>query len=272
MLWFDYLPTVLALTVTTDSMDVEMGGLDGQRKGFHTFLMTGDAIIRTNFNPFKPTRQLSLDSQPEPARDKPKTERCVSHQEPRLTDSSENNNDDEEEDEPELVSPASRKCMQNKEFIPGFMKVDDQACETVTQTIQSHTEDSGIDVRLSGEIEGEDNESELVTQSTSQKQLQSNGQSQTAVAHQSEELVSVDQSSARRLATRLYQLDGFKLSDVCYYLSKRSVPCRNCLHFWFIFSDFKPVAQSFKSNLRFKQIVFTDPLNLPFISDWNKKV
>ncbi|KAF6020691.1 hypothetical protein EB796_020999 [Bugula neritina] len=54
-----------SLAAIMDSTCSEVGG---PRRGFHTFVMTGDAIIRTNYNtnPFKPTRQLPLGSDQPP--------------------------------------------------------------------------------------------------------------------------------------------------------------------------------------------------------------
>ena len=190
----------------------DMTGLDHQKKGFHTFLMTGDAIIRTNFNPFKPTRQLSLDSHPveRPSSvEKPKTERSVSHQDKSTT---ENNNEDVEE-QSTSSAPALQTCPQNKEFIPGFMRVDDSANSYTGD--MCNAEDSGIDVRLSGELD----DNQPVNHSTSQENNTPNKSQQST--HQTDESSCVDEPSAKRLATRLYQLDRFKLSDVCHYLSKR---------------------------------------------------
>lgn len=202
----------------------DIGGVDHQRKGFHTFVMTGDAIIRTNFNPFKPTRQLSLDSQPTPTKDKPKTERSLSNQE---TNQCNKNNSDTVVDDLPVTSPSAHPCIQTKEFIPGFMKVDENT--TTEEPTQSLTEDSGIDVRLSSELDSD--ECHTNSQQTSQENSLHNDQQ---TVEQCEELHAIDEPSAKRLATRLYQLDGFKLSDVCYYLSKRSVKSEQLSPHYFI--------------------------------------
>lgn len=214
----------------------EVSQHDRQHKGFHTFVMTGDAIIRTNYNPFKPTRQLSLDSHTKPKVKNPKHERSVSNEDTVTngvdnTGSGEDNNETipEAAETGEAVDEAATtvvRCPQSKLFIPGFIRVD----ETLERNNQSgngkrtvHTEDSGIDVQLSDD------------ESNSPRSRSSDEPHDISDSHpirdkdiiivdtESNAETSIDEASAKRLATRLYQLDGFKLSDVCHYLSKRLV-------------------------------------------------
>ena len=193
-----------------DIVCTEMAGLEQQRKGFDTFVMTGDAIIRTNFNPFKPTRQLSHDPPVVEFRDQPKAEFSVSNDQ---RNNNTDNNEPEEKFGAAVVSPYT--CSQNKEFIPGFMRVSEtsDAKPHVLDETTFSAEDSGIDVRLSLEL---DETTPATRHAAAEYQTY-----QSQVTEPSGDLTTVDEPSAKRFATRLYQLDGFKLTDVSHYLSKR---------------------------------------------------
>ena len=225
----------------------DMSGQEPQRRGFHTFVMTGDAIIRTNFNPFKPTRQLSYDDPPlKPP--KTSTERSVSNVENRTCSSpleqQDNNNTNPtitvEDTETQPISPL--KCNQDKEFIPGFIRVDDKhstsAQHNRPRSLLNQTEDSGIDVQLSdNEADNQNNairdtQENKHTDHTSAKHRRKNddpsGECATEITsdidterHKMSD--NIEKLSAKQLATKLYQLDGYELADVCHYLSKRFV-------------------------------------------------
>lgn len=220
------------------------GSVDQQRRGFHTFVMTGDAIIRTNFNPFKPTRQLSHDPVP-PKTNKVTTERSISNIENHRHDiqaESENNNTQTEDSAPSPATP--HRCVQDKQFIPGFIRVDDRGelsgYQNKSRRSLNYTEDSGIDIQLSDNDADNQADKQLTVHSTKSAKhkhaatqhlkgdrlAQQANQTDTEVGiecHHETAAHGNDELSAKQLATRLYQLDGYELSDVCRYLSNRFV-------------------------------------------------
>jgi len=180
-------------------MDSTCSEVGGPRRGFHTFVMTGDAIIRTNYNtnPFKPTRQLPLGS------DQPPVQREHCHTVTTAPTKEDNNSERTKDPDVGNSTLATSPNAGSREFIPGFMRPEEGSDKEAGRR-QVNTEDSGIDVTFSDDTEDENHPSPRADSGA-----ESGG--------------TADQPSAHRLATRLYQLDGFKISDVCHYLIKRLV-------------------------------------------------
>lgn len=221
----------------------DMSGQEPQRRGFHTFVMTGDAIIRTNFNPFKPTRQLSYDNEPAKT-PKVATERSISNIECSTTSSPleqrDNNNTKPtiRVDEAESLSGSPHQCNQDKQFIPGFIRVDEEQSSSGPHRHHrprslNYTEDSGIDIQLSdNEADNTVQDKHKHTDHMSAKHKRVNdvpsgehGTEFTAdIDTKGHEMSQdIEKLSAKQLATKLYQLDGFEISDVCPKLSQRFV-------------------------------------------------
>lgn len=181
-----------------------MTSADRKTPGFHTFVMTGDAIIKTNFNPFKPTRQIPMDTPVAP----------VSAD---VTSSSPRRESFEHLNSPTPVAPPGDSEIDQKAFIPGFVRLDsddemhkkkDKRKRLLSgqPSTDCMTHDSGIDVNLS-DITSEEHQ-QPDTSSTLPKSHETNDQNQRA------------ETAAADLSTRLYNLDGFSPADVSHYIIK----------------------------------------------------
>lgn len=170
--------------------------------GFHTFVMTGDAIIKTNFNPFKPTREIPMDN--------PIPESCTAD---RPSPSIHRKMDMHDPDAAHrAVAGTTDAGFDKKAFIPGFVRLDPDNDVHKTQhekTLVSGqpytdciTHDSGIDVTLSNTTDDQQN---CLNSSSARK------------SHHSQ-FSAEEMAAAQVLSTQLYHLDGFTPDDVSHYL------------------------------------------------------
>jgi len=178
-------------------------------KGFHTFVMTGDAIIRTNFNPFKPTRQLSLDKEDIKPVHSLRSKSCSDEVRPPPSPSL-------LEERPIrtcTTSPGSKQ--DEKEFIPGFMVVEGKTMSS------HHTTEKDCYYSKSGKLSSPMRETDTVPEEVEIDSINiteaPDGSEHVSVSDVAAEEHRVE---AEETAKRLYILDGFTMTEVCSYLSQ----------------------------------------------------
>jgi len=172
---------------------------DDQGPGFHTYLMTGEAIIRVNSTPrsspcsSRHSSGNTADNEPNSVEPIDITDNASSDCKLATTNSVRDARHDIT-NVTEAESVAANSVMETsydkKEFVSGFMRVDD---DDLSQEVPLTDSNSGSMSSL-GDI--------------------------SLDLERGVGITPVDEPSATRLAKRLFMLDGFKKSDVAFHLTK----------------------------------------------------